>query len=128
MTLRPAAFLMLLAGFGLHSPAASGQARQPDPERGREIAQKHCARCHVIGNFNKFGGLSSTPSFQLLVNAFKDYEERLLTFYARRPHPVFIRIRNFRTPYPLPPSAKPIELELEALEDILAYAKTLKKK
>ena len=114
---------ILLAGLAAHA-----QSRKPDPKNGRAVAQKHCSRCHVIGSYNKSGGISSTPSFQLLVNAFKDYEERFLTFFERRPHPVFIRVLGFRTPYPLPPSAKPIQLELDAIEDMLAFAKTLRKK
>ena len=38
-----------------------------DVTKGRELAETHCARCHVVGNFNKFGGIGSTPSFNLIV-------------------------------------------------------------
>ena len=27
--------------------------------KGEKLAKKHCARCHVVGNFNKFGGRRS---------------------------------------------------------------------
>ena len=56
---------------------------------GRKLAQKHCAVCHVVGEFNKFGGICSTPSFQMLASM-KDGKERFQSFFARRPHPSFI--------------------------------------
>ncbi len=37
-----------------------------DLEAGRKMSLKHCARCHMIGDFSPFGGIGSTPSFQLL--------------------------------------------------------------
>ena len=37
-----------------------------DAEAGRKISETHCARCHVVGDFNPMGGIGSTPSFQLL--------------------------------------------------------------
>ena len=48
-------------------------------------------RCHMIGDFNPFGGIGSTPSFQLLAMR-DDWLERFQTFYERRPHPVFVRV------------------------------------
>ncbi len=42
-------------------PIASAQAGS---EAGRKIAETHCARCHVVGDFNPMGGIGSTPSFQ----------------------------------------------------------------
>lgn len=98
-----------------------------DLEKGRKISQLHCARCHVIGDFNPNGGISSTPSFQLLVKAFKDWRERFSTFYARRPHPAFLSIKGVgRLRADLPPNAHPVELPKQALDDILAYVETLR--
>lgn len=62
-----------------------------DPNAGRMVARQHCARCHVIGDFNPYGGIGSTPSFQLLARR-SDWLERFQTFYERRPHPVFVRV------------------------------------
>ena len=34
---------------------------------GFELAKKYCARCHVIGEFNRLGGIGNTPSFPYMV-------------------------------------------------------------
>ena len=62
-----------------------------DPDAGRKVSVAHCSRCHVVGDHNPYGGINSTPSFQLLAKR-KDWMERFQTFYERRPHPVFIRV------------------------------------
>ncbi len=95
---------------------------------GRTAAQDHCSRCHVIGDYNPNGGISSTPSFQLLVNALKDYQERFDTFYARPPHPAVIIIQGIKKRDDLPYNAAPVKLTLKDVENIAAFAKTLKKK
>lgn len=106
--------------------AASGGG---NGERGRKIAEEHCSRCHVVGDYNPNGGISSTPSFQLLVKRRPDYRERFETFFARRPHPAFISIKGAgRLLEHLPPNAAPIELPREAIADILAFVETLKPK
>jgi hypothetical protein len=96
---------------------------------GRALAERHCSRCHVIGDFNRFGGIGSTPSFQLLVDAFDDWQERFETFQARRPHPSFVRVTGFDYPDPtvFPPNASPVEIELGDIAAIRAFAETLKK-
>lgn len=100
-----------------------------DVARGRKLAEQHCARCHVIGDYNKYGGIGSTPSFQLLVKSFPDYRQRFETFFARRPHPSFIAIEGVGRPNPhLPPGAAPIKLPYSAIADLLAFAETLKRK
>lgn len=46
---------------------------------GFELAKKYCARCHVIGEFNRLGGIGNTPSFPYMVkNA--DRQERFSSF------------------------------------------------
>ena len=107
-------------------PAAAGSATG-DAERGREVAESHCSRCHVVGDFNRMGGIGSTPSFQLLVNALKDFEERFTTFYARRPHGAFITVKGVPRLTDLPDNAAPIELTPEQVADVVAFARTLKK-
>lgn len=98
-----------------------------DLENGRKLAQLHCARCHVIGEFNKYGGIGSTPSFQLLVKRRPDYKARFQTFFERPPHPAFVTIKGFgRRMAHLPVNAAPVTLPLKAVSDILAFAETLK--
>ena len=101
-----------------------------DVATGQALAERHCSRCHVIGDFNRFGGIGSTPSFQLLVDAFDDWQERFETFQARRPHPSFVRVTGFDYPDPtvFPPNVSPVEIELSDIAAIRAFAETLKKK
>lgn len=100
---------------------------QGDAAQGRKIAEQHCSRCHVIGDYNKYGGIGSTPSFQLLVNQFPDYQERFETFFARRPHPAFVIVEgNERRTEELPPNAAPVKLPSRAVADILAFVETLR--
>lgn len=104
-------------------------AEKGDIGKGRKIAQLHCTRCHVVGDFNRGGGISSTPSFQLLVKRRPDYKERFQTFFARRPHPSFLSIKGIGRIRPdLPPNAHPIELTEQDVQDIAAFIETLKPK
>ncbi len=98
-----------------------------DLEAGRKMSVKHCARCHVIGDFNPFGGIGSTPSFQLLANR-NDWLERFQTFYERRPHPVFVRVPGVPRWTKLPSYAKEFRVTPENIQDIIAFAKTLRRK
>ena len=97
-------------------------------EQGMAVAHQHCTRCHVVGDYNPKGGISSTPSFQLLVNALKDYEERFDTFYVRPPHPAVIIIEGIEKRDDLPYNAVPVKITLEDVENIGIFAKSLKKK
>ncbi len=76
---------------GVLQPAA-GWGAEGDADAGRRLATTHCARCHVVGDHNKLGGIGSTPSFQLLARR-DDYRERFETFYARRSPPPRSRSR-----------------------------------
>ncbi len=98
-----------------------------DLEAGRKMSVKHCARCHVVGDFNPFGGIGSTPSFQLLANR-NDWLERFQTFYERRPHPVFVRVPNVPRWTKLPSYAKEFRVTPENIQDIIAFAETLRRK
>ncbi len=118
------AAVMLTAGAGWASAQETG-----DIEKGRDIAEKTCTRCHVVGDFNPTGGISSTPSFQLLVKRRPDYKERFRTFFNRRPHPAFLSIKGIGRIRPdLPPNAQPVELTKEDVLDIAAFVETLKPK
>lgn len=102
-------------------------AQAADVEAGRKAAERHCSRCHVVGDYNPTGGISSTPSFQLMVNALKDYQERFATFYERQPHPAAVTIEGIERANKLPFNAAPITLTLDDVENIAAFAETLKK-
>ena len=125
-TLVRASTLVFAAAAALLS-GASATAADTSVENGRKIAQSHCARCHVIGDFNKYGGIGSTPSFQLLVKRRPDYRVRFETFFERPPHPAFVTIEGFQRRMPeLPVNAAPVTLPLSAVNDILAFVETLK--
>jgi len=104
-------------------PASAGSVK-----KGKKLSEQHCSRCHVIGDFNPDGGISSTPSFQLLVNALKDYQERFDTFYLRPPHPAVIIIKGIKKRDDLPYNAAPVKLTVSDVASIAAFAKTLKRK
>lgn len=95
-------------------------------DKGKKIAAEHCTRCHVVGDINPNGGISSTPSFQLMVNELSDWKIRFETFHTRRPHPAIIRFKGYDYSGDTPTTV-PIILELEDVNAILAFAKTLKK-
>lgn len=102
---RPLPALLALAVFW---PAMAATA-EGDPERGLKLAIDNCARCHVIGDYNPYGGINSTPSFWIFARKQSLYMERLSTFDQRRPH----RSMTFHV--------KPRDIE-----DIKAYVRTLK--
>lgn len=108
--------------FLLLAPAEAAAAG--DVEKGREIARQHCARCHVVGDHNRMGGIGSTPSFPLL-RKMQDWRERFGTFYNRRPHPVHVRVEGVRRWTDLPPNAEPFTITQDNVEDILAFVETL---
>ncbi len=124
-------FSILMIAIG---PAALLMIGTPDAEqlsaleeRGLEIAEKHCSRCHVVNEDNRFGGISSTPSFPLLVNGLDDWEERFSNFYSRLPHPSVIRFEGDGIDREKPVLTVPVELLYSDVEALTAYARTLKK-
>jgi hypothetical protein len=119
-----AAACRLLAAAALACP--SGAAAQSLADEGRKIAEQHCSRCHVIDQDNPFGGIASTPSFQLLVTAFPDWKERFETFYGRRPHPSVVRFEGVAPITEDPPTTKTVDLKLSDVDAIVAYVVRLK--
>ena len=118
---RPAAALSAI----LLMAAYSGAAGAGDADKGRELARQHCTRCHIVGDLNTMG-IGSTPSFQYMVSKLADYEDRFLTFYSLRPHPAFTRIEGLPTLTDIPSPIAPVRLTLDDVEDITAFAATLK--
>ena len=111
--------------FGIGPPPADAQA-DGDPAKGRDIAIQHCARCHVIGDFNRLGGIGSTPSFPWMANNMDDYVGRLQSFFLRRPHPVFVRVPGTPPPTNLPSYAAEFTMNPEDIENVVAFVRTLK--
>ena len=99
----------MLAARGILSlllllPAAAAQAAG-DGQAGRQVAERWCARCHVVGTAKPYGGIDSTPTFFLMSEKFDDYRQRVQTFKDRRPH----KALDFD------------EVSRHDLEDLLAY-------
>ncbi|WP_193173966.1 c-type cytochrome [Nisaea nitritireducens] len=120
--LRASAFILIAA------LTACFPARADDTvlwEKGRQISLVHCARCHVVDAEKRLGGIGSTPSFPLLMSL-PDGEHRFVTFFDRRPHPVFIRMEGVEPLTPLPANAAEVELTADDLDALLAYALSLK--
>ncbi len=111
--------ILLAASVPIASAWAGGNA-----EAGRKFSETHCARCHVVGDFNPMGGIGSTPSFQLLAKR-DDWLERFETFFERRPHPVFVRVPDVARWTKLPSHVKEFEVTLANIDDIIAFVKTL---
>lgn len=105
---------------------SQAQADEALQAAGRDIAATHCTRCHVVGDINPTGGISSTPSFQLMVDVLEDWRLRFETFHARHPHPSVIRFEGYEYVGD-PPTTVPIVLKLEDIDALLAFAETLKK-
>lgn len=81
-----------------------------DAIAGERAAVEWCARCHVIGDQNKYGGINSTPSFWIMAEKPQTYSAKLLTFQERRPH-----------------RALKFDVTQDDVENIHAYVATLKR-
>lgn len=117
---------LLALAAGLSIPAGPAHAGG-DPAAGRKVATEHCSRCHVVGDINPYGGINSTPSFQLLAKR-DDWLERFGTFFERRPHPVFVRVPDVPRWTELPSHVKEFEITPKAIDDIIAFVRTLRPK
>ena len=107
--------------------AASGARAEGAAPAGEKLAIKYCSRCHVIGDYNRLGGIDSTPSFSGLARR-ADFAERLQTFYQRRPHPVFVRVPGMPRWSNAHPYAAPFTVTYEQIDDLIAYMRTLRDK
>jgi len=121
---RPVAvFLLASAVSGATLPAFA--VENGDATAGRQLALTHCSRCHVVGDFNPYGGIGSTPSFQLLARR-DDWRERFQTFYERRPHPVFVHVPNVPRWTDIPAPVAEFEVTPRNIDDLTAFVKTLR--
>ncbi len=96
-----------------------------EAEQGFELARALCSRCHVIGDYNRMGGIGNSPSFPWMVKSL-DWEERFRTFYTRRPHPVFVRVPGYPRWSDVDPYYPPFEIKPHEIELITEYAGTLR--
>ncbi len=119
------ALALALAAAPLVAAGAAGA--RDDSEKGRKIAIEHCSRCHVIGDYNRFGGIGSTPSFQVLARM-PDYLERFRTFYARRPHPNIVNVPGVEAWTKLPAFVVKFTVTPEDIDALVAFVETLRKK
>ena len=103
----------------------AGARAEGDAVKGRQIAVDHCSRCHVVPDHNPYGGIDSTPSFRLLARR-DDYLERFQTFYARRPHPVFVRVPDVPPPTEDPAFVATFEILPQQIEDLIAYVEQVR--
>jgi mono/diheme cytochrome c family protein len=113
-----AAFLCVVA-------SAPDLRAEGDVAKGRNFSITHCSRCHVVGDHNPYGGIGSTPSFQLLARR-DDYLERFQSFYERRPHPVFARVPGVEKWSEIPSHVAEFEVTQDDIEDIVAFVRSLR--
>ena len=117
--------LWLLVSAALFLPAVA-QADHALESRGKALSQLHCARCHVVSPDDRMSGISSTPSFMIMVKALSDWRDRFETFYARRPHPAHIRLdTDDARPPDQPATIEEVVLQADDIDAIVAYAQSL---
>ena len=97
-----------------------------DAVAGQGLSRKLCGRCHVVAEDTRMNAIGSTPSFFVL-RSLSDWTERFQSFFALNPHPAFTQIADVTAPFAedRPPPIVPLELTLDDLEAIIAYAGTL---
>ncbi len=81
-----------------------------DRIRGRTLAIDNCSQCHVIGDYNPYGGVNNSPSFYVFAERPEVYRERLRTFDQRRPH-----------------LSRDMQVSANEIQDIMAYVATLER-
>ncbi|MDC0644829.1 hypothetical protein OAP53_00995 [Alphaproteobacteria bacterium] len=115
-------------GFFCLTAFLTPEARADDAvAKGREIVRQHCTRCHVVPDMNPYGGIGSTPSFAAM-KWLDDWERRFEVFYTLPPHPALVNIVGVSEARSdaLPVFIAEIELQIEDIDAILAFARTLK--
>lgn len=108
---------------------AEPEAAPEQVRLGEELAYRHCGRCHVVGERNRYGGIGSTPSFRALRNR-AEWRDQFDAFWIYRPHPAFSQIDGVTEPFDpaAPPAAHPLEMTIEEVEAVTAYVSTLEPK
>tara|TARA_B100001029_G_C14837849_1_gene326625 strand:+ start:90 stop:491 length:402 start_codon:yes stop_codon:yes gene_type:complete len=98
-------------------------------QKGLEIAQEHCSRCHIVSEKNRYSSIETTPSFFGL-RKMSDWQERFSEFFVRPPHPALVNIIDVTEERSkmLPAFVQEIDLTLEQIDYLISYVKDLKKK
>jgi hypothetical protein len=119
--------VQVFTGAANEAPKKVAVALTGDAVRGEGLSYDNCGRCHVIGDKNRMKGIGSTPSFAVL-RSFDNWRDRFMAFYTLNPHPSFSQIVNVTAPFDMsrPPPISPLRLTLEELDDIVAFANTIK--
>ena len=75
------------------------------------------------------GGIGSTPSFAAL-RSLAGWEDKFLAFWSENPHPSFTQVEGLTEPFDPdhPPHIAPVEITLDELEAIYAFAATIEPK
>ena len=115
----------LFAGILLVMPIIVTAEESERTEQGFELARELCSRCHVIGDYNRMGGIGNSPSFPWMVKS-ADWRERFTTFYSRRPHPVFARVPGYARWSESDPYYPSFEITLKEIDLIVDYVETLR--
>ena len=68
-----------------------------DVDKGRQLAERFCKGCHVVGADNRHGGIDSTPSFFLMNDKIDNYRQRLWSLKRRPPHTAYERLKDVST-------------------------------
>jgi hypothetical protein len=96
-----------------------------DVRKGENVAIEHCRRCHVIPGQNNMG-IGITPSFKAMIQSkAEDWRHKFKVFYALRPHPTFVIIREFRTTPEFPLGIAPVIIAFDDLDHLMAYVDNL---
>ena len=94
---------------------------------GKALARFHCARCHVVPDYNTMG-IGSTPSFKAMVQSpADDWRDKFEAFFSLPPHGNFVRIKEYRQIRQAPSTVAPIILGLNDLDHLMAYVDVLAK-
>ena len=92
---------------------------------GFDVAKAKCARCHVIGEYNRMGGIGNAPSFPSKAQN-GDVRERFSRFDARRLHPVFVRAPEYAKWSDTVSYYPEFEVCPEEIDALVAYAESLR--
>ncbi len=76
---------MIVTCMVLAASSALAQNRSADPNAGRDLALKTCARCHIVANGQAQSASDGVPSFAAISRRAETTEYRLRVFLAA-PH------------------------------------------
>ena len=115
-------FFLIPLMFLIFANALAGENNSSQSSlRGLEIAQKHCSRCHVVSDNDRFSSIETTPSFFGL-RAMKDWRERFNEFFVRPPHPALVNILDVtERSEKLTAFVSEIDLTLDQIEDLTSF-------